>query len=166
MGRRSGTAWGSLSCRCALVIVRDPKGRLDPRAYFSTRQRDEPRVVVLEFIKRWTIETTFEESRAHLGIETQRQYSDQAIERTTPCLFGLYWLVALLTKALHPDGQVPIRTTAWYVKEQATFADVLAAVRHHLWGDFSYATSRHDPDLVEVPRSELNRLAQAVCYSH
>jgi hypothetical protein len=148
------------------VLVRDPKGRLDPRAYFSTRPRDEPRAIVLEFIKRWTIETTFEEGRAHLGIETQRQYSDQAIERTTPCLFGLYSLVALLAKALHPDGQVPIRTTAWYVKKQATFADVLAAVRHHLWGDFSYSTSRHDPDLVEVPKSELNRLAQAVCYSH
>ena len=69
-GRGSGTAWGNRCCQCALVIVRDPKGKLDPRAYFSTRQRDEPRAIVQEFIKRWTIETTFEEGRAHLGIET------------------------------------------------------------------------------------------------
>jgi hypothetical protein len=148
------------------VLVRDPKGQLEPRAYFSTRPDDQARAIVLAFIKRWTIETTCEESRAHLGIETQRQWSDRAIERTTPCLFGLYSLVTLLANALYPSGQLPVHSTAWYEKSQATFADVLAAVRRHLWGDFSYATSAHDPDWVEIPRSELNRLAYAVCYSH
>jgi hypothetical protein len=59
------------------VIVRDPMSKLSPRAYFSTRQVDAPRQIVVEFIKRWTIETTFEEARAHLGIETQRQWSDR-----------------------------------------------------------------------------------------
>jgi hypothetical protein len=148
------------------VIVRDPTGQLDPRAYFSTRPSDQPRGLVQTFVKRWTIETTFEESRAHLGIETQRQWSDQAIARTTPCLFGLYSLVALLAHALHPTGKIPISTSAWYQKSHATFADVLAAVRQHLWGTFSYPTSAHDPDLVEIPRYELYRLAQAVCYAH
>jgi DDE superfamily endonuclease len=148
------------------VLVRDPRGRLDPRAYFSTCPTDRPRAIVQQFVKRWTIETTFEESRAHLGLETQRQWSDRAIERTTPCLFGLYSMVTLLAHALYPDGKVPIRAAAWYAKGHATFADVLAAVRQHFWGDFSYSTSAHDPDLVEIPRSELARLAQAVCYSH
>jgi DDE superfamily endonuclease len=148
------------------VLVRDPRGRLDPRAYFSTCPTDRPRAIVQQFVKRWTIETTFEESRAHLGLETQRQWSDRAIERTTPCLFGLYSMVALLAHALYPDGKVPIRAAAWYAKGHATFADVLAAVRQHFWGDFSYSTSAHDADLVEIPRSELARLAQAVCYSH
>ena len=113
------------------VLVRDPAGRLEPRAYFSTCPNDQPRVVVQQFIKRWTIETTVEESRSHLGLETQRQWSDRAIERTTPCLFGLYSVVALLAHALHPDGQIPLQRTAWYNKSQATFADVLAAVRRH-----------------------------------
>jgi hypothetical protein len=148
------------------VLVRDPRGRLEPRAYFSTRPHDRPRALVPQFIQRWTIETTFEESRTHLGLETQRQWSDCAIERTTPCLFGLYSVVALLANALHPDGKVPVQRTAWYAKSHATFADVLAAVRQHLWGTFSDSTSAHAPDLVRIPRSDLLRLAHAVCYSH
>jgi hypothetical protein len=148
------------------VLVRDPKGRLEPRAYFSTCPNDRPQVIVRQFIQRWTIEMTFEESRAHLGLETQRQWSDWAIERTTPCLFGLYSVVALLANALHPDGKVPVQRTAWYAKSHATFADVLAAVRQHIWGTFSYSTSSHAPDLVRIPRSDLLRLAQAICYSH
>jgi DDE superfamily endonuclease len=148
------------------LIVRDPRGQLEPRAYFSTRPSDRPRDLVRLFVQRWTIETTFEESRAHLGLETQRQWSDQAIARTTPCVFGLYSVVTLLAHALHPDGKVPVRRTAWYDKSHATFADVLAAVRRHLWGGFSYSTSAHDPDLVEIPWADLDRLAQAVCYAH
>jgi hypothetical protein len=50
---------------------------------------------------------TFEESRANLGIETQRQWSDLATRRATPLLFGLYSLVALFGQALHPDGHIP-----------------------------------------------------------
>jgi hypothetical protein len=148
------------------VLVRDPQGRLDPRASCSTCTSDRPRAVVQQFIKRWTIETTFEESRTHLGLETQRQWSDRAIERTTPCLFGLYSVVALLAHARHPDGKVPIQRAAWYPKSHATFAEVLAVVRRHLWGDFRYSTSAHAPDLVGIPRAELSRLVQAVCYSH
>ena len=118
------------------------------------------------FVWRWTTEVTFEESRAHLGSETQRQWSDLAIERTTPCLFGLYSLVFLLAHALHPDGKVPLRQTAWYEKEEATFSDVLATVRRHLWGNFNYLTSPNDPHVRLIPAADLIRLAQAVCYSH
>jgi DDE superfamily endonuclease len=148
------------------VIVRDPRGQLDPRAYVSTCPSDRPRDLVRRFVHRWTIETTFEESRAHLGLETQRQWSDQAIARTTPCLFGLYSVVALLAHALHPDGKIPVHRTAWYQKSQATFSDVLAVVRRHFWGTRSYSTSAHDPDLVEIPWADLSRLTQAVCYAH
>jgi len=148
------------------VIVRDPQGKLAPRVYFSTRQSDTPRQIVVEFIKRWTIETTFEEARAHLGIETQRQWSDTAMARETPCLLGLYSVVAVLAQALYPSGEIPVQTTAWYRKREPTFSDVLACVRRHLWGEFNYATSARDPDLLEIPRCEMNRLAQAVCYSH
>ena len=148
------------------VIVRDPKGRLRPRAYFSTRQADTAREIVAEFIKRWAIEATFEEGRAHLGIETQRQWSDKSIERSTPCLFGLYSLVALMARALYPAGDVPVRSSAWYSKSEATFSDVLAAVRNHLWGESSLEKSATDVDVIKIPRCEYNRLLQAVCYSH
>lgn len=70
------------------VLVRDPSGELDPKAYFTTDPGQTAVEVVEAFVLRWTIEVTFEESRAHIGIETQRQWSDLAIERTTPCLFG------------------------------------------------------------------------------
>jgi hypothetical protein len=148
------------------VLGRDPAGKLAPRADCSTCPGDRARDIVIACIKRWTIATTFEESRAHLGFETQRQWADGAIERTTPCLFGLSSVVALLAHALHPDGQIPIHTTAWYHKSQPTFADAMAAVRRHFWGDFSYSTSPHDPDLIEIPRAALDRLAYAVCYAH
>jgi hypothetical protein len=121
---------------------------------------------VAEFIKRWPIETTFEESRAHLGIETQRQWSDLAIERETPCLFGLYSLVALLGQTLNQEHPVPIRMAAWYPKAQATFSDVLAAVRRHCWGWLDIRTSVRDPACVEIPRTQFDRLLNAVCYAH
>ncbi len=115
-------------------------------------------------MKRWSLEVTFEESRAHLGIETQRQWSDLAIERSTPLLFGLSSLVALFGQGLYPDGCVPIAQAAWYRKRIATFRDVLAAVRRHLWGLWTFPTSLTDPDVVLVPRSILERLSWAVCY--
>ena len=147
------------------VITRDPAGERPVRTYFSTDQDQTGLSIVLDFIKRWSIEVTFEKSRAHLGIEMQRQWSDLAIERSTPCLFGLYSLVALLGHALHPTGNIPFQPTAWYRKQQATFGDVLATVRRHLWGNFSYSTSAHDPNLVLIPRSDLSRLAYAACSS-
>jgi len=118
------------------------------------------------FVTRWTIETPFEESRAHLGLEPQRPWSDRAMARTTPCRFGLSSVVALRAQALYPAGKVPIRAAAWDAKGQATFAEVLAAVRQHCWGDVSSSTSAHDPDLGAIPRAELARLAHAVCSSH
>jgi hypothetical protein len=110
-----------------------------------------------------TIEVTIEESRAHLGIETQRQWSDLAIERSTPALLGLYSLVALFAQALHPDGKIPVARAAWYAKEQATFSDVLLEVRRALWHNFDYALCPDDPHMQKVPQAELARLAYAVC---
>jgi hypothetical protein len=148
------------------VLVRAPPGKLEPHAYFSTCLSDRARDIVTAFMKRWTIETTFEEGRAHLGLATPRQWTDQAVERITPCVLGLYAVVALLAHALYPEGKLPSHTTASYPKSQATCADVLAAVRRHCWGDFNYSTSAHNPDMREIPRADLNRLAYAVCHSH
>jgi hypothetical protein len=119
--------------------------------------------IVSDFMKRWSLEVTFEESRAHLGIETQRQWSDPAIERSTPMLFGLYSLVTLFGQVLHSDGQLPVAQAAWYRKHTATFRDVLTVVRRHLWGQETFPTSPTDPDVVLVPRSTLERLSWAVC---
>jgi len=148
------------------ALVRDPAGRLEPRAYFSTRPEDEAATIPAEVVKRWPIEVTFEETRAHLGVETQRQWSDRAIERETPCLLGLYSVVALLGEALHRASPIAIRAAAWYPKAEATFSDVLAAVRRECWGFLDIRTSERDPSCAEIPRPQLDRLLNAVCYAH
>jgi hypothetical protein len=145
------------------VLVRDPSGCYEPRAFRCTAPQQEPISIITDYLKRWTLEVTFEESRAHLGIETQRQWSDKAIERSTPALLGLYSLVALFGQALHPDGQIPIAQAAWYPKSRATFGDVLMAVRRALWNNFDYLPSPDDPDGKLIPQADLARLAYAVC---
>jgi hypothetical protein len=148
------------------VLVRDPAGRLEPRAYFSTRPEDDAATIPAEVVKRWPIEVTFEETRAHLGVETQRQWSDLAIERETPCLPGLYSVVALLGQALHRAWPIAIRASAWHPKAEATSSDVLAAARRECWGFLDIRTSVRDPPCAEIPRSQLDRLLNAVCYAH
>ena len=164
----TGTAcwyrFGSTPLPIRWVLTRDPAAKRPPKALFSTDQTQPAEEVVRDFMKRWSLEATFEESRAHLGIETQRQWSDQAIERTTPLLFGLYSLVTLFGSALAPDGRPPHRQAAWYHKSAATFSDILALVRWHLWGNFDFPTSRSDPTVVLLPRATLAQLAHAACY--
>ena len=148
------------------VLVRPCDAQCPPRAFFSTCPSDQAGDVVASFIKRWSIETTFEESRAHLGFETQRQWSDLAIERTTPCLLSLYSLVALLAHGLYLDGRLAVRQSAWHAKEQATFSDALAAARQHLWEVEYFSTSTPDTEWVEIPRVYLQGLMQSACYTH
>lgn len=153
-----------LPLRWVLVRHGDAQGR--SRAYFSTSPSDQAGDIVTCFIKRWSIETTFEESRAHLGFETQRQWADAAIERVTPCLLGLYSLVALLAHDLYLRGHLVIRRHAWYAKEQATFSDALASIRQYLWEIEYFSTSASDSDTLKIPRVYLQRLMQSACYTH
>lgn len=145
------------------VLTRDPAGKRPPKAIFSTNSTQTAEQIIRDFMKRWSLEVTFEESRAHLGIKTQRQWSDLAIERSTPLLFGLYSLVTLFGRALHPDGEIPVAQVAWYRKQTATFRDVLAVVKRSLWGQGTFPTSPTDPDVVLVPRSILERWSLALC---
>jgi hypothetical protein len=163
----TGTAlwyrYGSDPLPMRWVLTRDPSGKHPPKAIFSTDPTQTAEQIVRDFMKRWSLEVTFEESCAHLGIETQRQWSDLAIERSTPLLFGLYSLVTLFGRALHPDGQIPVAQAAWYRKQTATFRDVLAVVRRHLWSLETFPTSPTAAGVVLVPRSTLERLSWAVC---
>ena len=145
------------------VLTRDPLGKRPPKAIFCTDPTQTAEQIICDFMKRWSLEVTFEESRAHLGIETQRQWSDLAIERSTPLLFGLYSLVTLFGRALHPDGQIPVAQAAWYRKQTATFRDVLAVVRRPLWGQGTFPTSPTDPKVALVPRSTQEQWSLALC---
>lgn len=162
----TGTAlwyrYGSAPLPIPWVLTRDPSGKHPPKAIFSTDPIQTAEQVIKDFMKRWSLEVTFEESCAHLGIETQHQWSDLAIERSTPLLFGLYSLVVLFGQVGHPDEQISVAQAAWYRKQTATFRDVLAVVRRYLWDQETFPTSPTDPGMVLVPRSTLERLSLAV----
>ena len=127
------------------VLVRDPKGELDTQALLCTGQAVNPAQILEWFVLRWSAsggEVTYQEVRAHLGVETQRQWSDRAIARTTPVLMGLFSWVALATHSLHQDQPIIQRRAAWYAKPAPTFVDAIALVRRHLWLESdSFSTS-------------------------
>ena len=113
--------------------MRDPQGRLSPYALFCTDPEVDALAILAAYLQRWNVEVTFEEARAHLGLETQRQWTTRAVGRTTPCLLGLFSVVVLMAHAAHPD-RLPTRQAAWYPKPEATFSDALAAVRRATLG--------------------------------
>lgn len=147
------------------VLVRDPQGQYEPQAFLSTCVDHTPVQILTWFVRRWRMEVTFEETRAHLGMETQRQWSDLAIARTTPVLLGLFSLVALMADRLIKHQIIAVRTAAWYTKELPTFADALAMTRRCLWKSCHFSTSSQSRDVVKVPRALLERLTDAVCYA-
>ena len=147
------------------VLIRDPEGTFRPQALLSTKVDATAEQIVRWFIQRWPVEVTFEEARAHLGVETQRQWNDKAIARTTPALLGLYSIVTLMASKLIGDGQILTRTAAWYKKPTATFSDTIALVRREFWGDESFSTSDTKSDIVKIPRALLERLTDALCYA-
>jgi hypothetical protein len=140
------------------VITRDPAGKLRDELFACTELKASPVQIIEWFVMRWGLEVTFEEARAHLGMETQRQWSDLAIARATPCLLGLFSLVVLLANRLQPDGKIPVLTTAWYKKTEATFSDCLALVRRHLWDSWFQVKSAQKADFVSLPTADWEHL--------
>ncbi|WP_029002306.1 IS701 family transposase [Azohydromonas australica] len=147
------------------VLIRDPLRRFDPQALLCTDPNMTALQVVQHYVRRWQVEVTYEEVRRHLSVETQRQWSDLAIARTTPVLLGMFSLVTLLADRLVRGAKLPMRHAAWYVKTVPTFSDALAAVRAHWWRAISLSTSRCERDIIKVPRSVWRRLHEAACYA-
>ena len=149
------------------VLVRDPQGRLSPYALFCTDQEVAATAILAAYLHRWNVEVTFEEARAHLGFETQRQWTTRAVGRTTPCLLGLFSMVVLMAHAAHPD-RLPTRQAAWYLKPEATFGDALAAARRALWAACANQNSPAPPGdsrLANPPAQLLSFLVEAACYA-
>ena len=147
------------------VLIRDPEGRFDPQALLCTDLEVGAQQIVEWFVLRWQLEVTFHEVRTHLGVETQRQWSDLAIARTTPALLGLFSLVTLAAKEFIQQGELPTRQTAWYAKPTPTFADTLALVRQHLWPVTGFLLSPIRPDVVVIPRPLLERLTETLAFA-
>ncbi len=148
------------------VLIRDPKGAFHPQALLSTDSDAQPLQIVEWFILRWRLEVTFQEVRSHLGVETQRQWSDLAIARTTPILFGLFSVVTLAAHELYWQETFSPRGTAWYSKPLPTFSDALATLRERLWRCSGvFARSSSDPRNKKIPTSLLDRLVDTLCYA-
>jgi hypothetical protein len=147
------------------VLVRDPQGKFETRALLCTQLDQDPRQILQWFLWRWQVEVTFQEVRTHLGVETQRQWSDLAIARTTPVLLGLFSVVTLLAHTLANNGQLPVQQAAWYVKTRATFSDAIAAVRQQVWHPANFLMSHSGDYMVKIPHSLFSGLCHAVCYA-
>jgi hypothetical protein len=147
------------------VLVRDPSGEHAPAAFLSTDLKATPDMILGWFVSRWRVETTFQEVRTHLGVETQRQWSDRAILRTTPVLLALFSLITLWADDLARNTTAALRpnATGWYCKNEPTFSDAIAAVRRVLWCPPDFSISRLSGKTVEIPTALLNRVFQTLC---
>ena len=148
------------------VLIRDPEGEFKTQALLCTDLEADPKKILSWFVMRWQLEVTFQEMRRHLGFETQRQWSELAIRRTTPALLGLFSLVSLFAhQRMRQSAGALRRQTAWYHKRHPTFADALALVRKELWASATFHGSPAQSDTIKVPRAYLERLTDAVCYA-
>src|SRR4051794_17918020 len=147
------------------VLIRDPRGEFAPQALLCTDLTVEPAQILSWFVLRWQMEATFQEARRHLGVETQRQWSELAIQRTTPALLGLFSIVTLYAHQRIVQGSGALRQAAWYRKPHPTFSDALALVRRELWAEGTFCGSAREADTVKVPRVFVERLTETLCYA-
>ena len=147
------------------VLIRDPQECFKPQALLSTNLAHTVAQILTWFVRRWTMEVTFEEARAHLGMETQRHWNARAIARTTPALLSLYTIITLTAQLLIEKGATCVRSTAWYRKTRPTFADAIALVRRQLWEHIHFATSLQATDMIKIPCTLFERFIDEVCYA-
>lgn len=143
-----------------IVLVKTPDGKNAAETFFSTDIALVPTQIINYFVLRWNIEVTFEETRAHLGVETQRQWSDKAIARTTPLLMGLFSFVTLVAFSMHQaKALVSMETASWYNKKgELTFSDILSIVRRSIWFGKYFSKSENQPDLDKYHDETINTL--------
>jgi hypothetical protein len=148
------------------VLIQDPEGEFDTQALLCTDLSVEPAQIISWFVRRWQMEATFQEMRQRLGFESQRHWSEKAIQRTAPALLALFSLVTLFAHQPMAQGSGIVRQTAWYRKKYPTFSDALALVRKELWAqEEAFCGSAQQTDTVKVPREFMERLTEAVCYA-
>jgi hypothetical protein len=147
------------------VLIRDPLGKFKSQALLCTDLNEEPEQILKWFVMRWQLEVTFHEVRDHLGVETQRQWSDWAILRTTPALLGLFSLVTLLANTHAMKGKIPVRQAAWYCKPLPTFSDALALVRQEVWQHRYFQLSHKRYDVRKLRPEMLNYMCNAAFYT-
>jgi hypothetical protein len=138
------------------VYVRDGTGAHRDEYFFTTDLSMCPKRIVECYTQRWSIETTFQECREYLKLESPRGYGQPTVLRFTPCLFGLYTVVVLLYLQLpHPSST--LRAVFWRGKATVTFSDMMTCVRRAVWEQWYFHTqadpqgfSKLSPSLQEI----------------
>ena len=148
------------------VLVRDPQGEFATPTLLCTDLAVDPVQILEWFVLRWQLEVTFQEVRTYLGVETQRQWSDLAIARTTPILMGLFSWTTLAAHLMQEQRPMSHRTAAWYAKPSPTFVDAIALVRRHLWlASEGFSLSAASLDTQELPVALYHRLVDSLAYA-
>jgi hypothetical protein len=148
------------------VLIRDPQAEFKTQALLCTDLRADPKRIISWFVRRWQMETTFQEVRQRLGFETQRHWSERAIRRVAPALLALFSVVTLFAHQHMAKSAQTVRRTAWYRKSYPTFSDALALVRKELWGQqATFYGSLQEADTQKVPREFVERLTDTLCYA-
>ena len=155
-------AHGGMPIPIRWVLVVDPTGNMDPLPLMSTDTLLSAQQIIELYVDRWGLEVTFEETREHLGVETQRQWSDKAVARCTPVLMGLYSLVCLIAKRLGEKAVLKAETTAWYRKKHVTFSDMLLAVRMTIWRENLISQKAKNRPSGENISKEMDEWAEAI----
>jgi hypothetical protein len=145
------------------VLGRAPQGACEPQALLGTDLTVKPVQILAWLVLRWRLEVTWQEARAHLGLETPRPWNEWAIARTTPALLGLCSVVTRLAGRLAQEHALPVRPAVWYRTLQPTCADAIAVVRQHLWTDTHFYLAPTTADMGEIPCSRLTRLTDTRC---
>jgi hypothetical protein len=134
------------------VYVHDCTGTHRDEYFFTTHLSLCPKHIVEYYTQRWSIETTFQECREQLQLESTQCDGKQTVLRFTPCLFGLYTIIVLLYLQLPDLLRLPI-TVSWRGKSTTTFADMLTCVRQAIWPQWFFQTPTKAEPFSKLPRS-------------
>jgi hypothetical protein len=143
------------------AFVHDMTGTHRDDYFFSTDVEMVPKSIVETFTGRWSIETTFQEMRPFLGLETTRGRTEATVLRVAPCLFGLYTIVALVYERLLSRGHSTARVS-WAGKVETTFSDTITTVRRWLWSDWVFAHHGVGQAFSKLPRAVRETLFSAL----
>lgn len=139
------------------ILTREPNNSATGALIFSTEINMALEDIIENFVCRWQLEVTFQEARRHLGMETQRQWSDNAIDKITPCILASYSIINLMVlENLESTGEnIPIQTSTWYKKTHVTFSDVLAYLRREILDEKYFSQFGKNTDLWNLELNEI-----------
>ena len=138
---------GSRPTEVRWVVVRDPKGKRADEVFFTTAPTMTAQEVVESFVRRWGLETTFQETRRHLGLETLRNRCSTAVRRSVPLLLATYSLVVVWFAKHVQCPSEHKQHTPWYTKPSIAFSDMFAAARQDVLSEI--LLPRSGPETVD-----------------